>query len=74
MKNLIVGIILGIFVFIFAWQNFDITDIDFFYWTFTIPRALLVILVFAVGLLTGWIFTSYKHHKKLDKVQKEIRK
>ena len=71
MKNLILGIILGIFVFIFAWQNLENTNIDLFIWTFTAPRAMLVILVFAIGLLTGWILTSYKHHKKLDKVEKE---
>lgn len=74
MKNLIIGIVLGVIVFIFAWQNVANIDIDFLFWTFTAPRALLVILVFAIGLLTGWIFTSYKHHKKMDKVQKEIKK
>jgi uncharacterized integral membrane protein len=74
MKNLILGIILGILVFIFAWQNFEIINIDFLYWTFTIPSALLVILDFAIGLFLGWIFASFKYRKKIGKVEAEIKK
>ena len=74
MKNLILGIVLGVLVFIFAYQNFEIINIDFFYWRFTIPSALLVILVFAIGLFLGWIFANFKHHKKMGKLEAEIKK
>jgi uncharacterized integral membrane protein len=58
MIRLIIGIVLGIVVIVFAIQNTETVTYDFLAWSVTSPRALVVILVFIVGLLTGWLVTG----------------
>jgi len=72
MKNIIVGAILGIIVIIFAMQNTEFVTIKLFIWTFSTSRALMLIIVFLLGFLTGWIIRSIRAHKKLKKVESEI--
>jgi uncharacterized integral membrane protein len=58
MIRLIVGIILGAVVIIFAIQNTETVTYTFLAWSVTAPRALVVIIVFVFGLLTGWLVTG----------------
>jgi uncharacterized integral membrane protein len=58
MIRLIVGIILGAVVIIFAVQNTETVTYTFLAWSITAARALVVILVFVFGLLTGWLVTG----------------
>ena len=58
MIRLIVGIILGAVVIIFAVQNTETVTYNFLVWSASSPRALVVILVFVFGLLTGWLVTG----------------
>lgn len=58
MIRLIIGIIIGAVVIVFAVQNTDSVTYDFIAWSITAPRALVVIVVFVGGLLAGWLVTG----------------
>jgi len=49
--------ILGLVV-LFIVQNIVTTQVIFLFWTLELPRAILLFLVFALGVLVGWILTS----------------
>ncbi len=58
MIRLLIGIILGAVVIVFAVQNTETVTYDFLVWSVTAPRALLVVGVFVFGLVTGWLVTG----------------
>ena len=58
MIRLIIGIILGAAVIVFSVQNTETVTYNFLAWAVTAPRAIVVILVFLFGLLTGWLVTG----------------
>jgi uncharacterized integral membrane protein len=60
MIKFIVGIILGVIIFVFAIQNTGSVEYTFLGWTLEAPRALVVIGVFLLGLLTGWLVTGLR--------------
>jgi uncharacterized integral membrane protein len=64
MIRFIVGIILGIIIFVFAAQNTETVNYAFLGWTLTAPRVLVVIGVFILGLLTGWLVTGIRSLRK----------
>jgi uncharacterized integral membrane protein len=55
----IMTLLLVALVAVFAVQNSDDVDIQFLTWSFTTPRALLVVLFLAVGFVLGLIVTSF---------------
>lgn len=55
MIRLGVGVILGAIIVVFAVQNPEIVSFNFISWTVTVNKALLVIVVFIIGILFGWI-------------------
>jgi putative membrane protein len=73
MKNVIIGVILGMIVIIFAWQNAETVTVELFFWQLTTSRAVMLIIVFVIGFFTGWIIRSIRAHKKLKKVESEIK-
>jgi uncharacterized integral membrane protein len=58
MIRLIIGIVVGAAVIVFAVQNTESVTYTFLAWSVTASRALVVIAVFAFGLLTGWLVTG----------------
>jgi uncharacterized integral membrane protein len=56
MARFILGIIIGVLVIIFMFQNVQPVDVTFFAWTVTLSRAVVLLIVFAVGIIVGWIF------------------
>lgn len=60
--KLYTGLSLLILVVIFTIQNVEIVQINFLIWNFSISRALMIFLVFSIGILIGW-FTA-KHYSK----------
>lgn len=46
--------LLGLIV-LFTVQNVAIVELNFFFWSFRTPRAILVFLIFLAGVLAGWI-------------------
>jgi len=81
MKNpkLIGALVLAGLTLIFVYQNAATVELRFLFWEMTMSRSLLIFLVLAVGILTGWLLNSYiSHHsgtadressdKPLDKI------
>ncbi len=65
MTKLIIGVILGVLILIFIFQNTTVVDIQLLFWKISMSRALMVLIVFGVGIILGWIFCSVRHsHKK----------
>ena len=67
MAKFIVGIIIGVFVIIFMVQNVETVDIRFLTWTFQIQRAIMILIVFVVGIGIGWVVKSIGYRKKRKK-------
>jgi len=59
MKTKIVTIILlTVLLIIFVLQNTEMVIINLFLWDFSIPRALLIFVCFAMGLVIGLLIPS----------------
>lgn len=52
------GLGLLILVALFTLQNTETVPISFLFWEFRISRALMIFIVFAIGVLVG-IFSNY---------------
>lgn len=57
MKNtkLIIAIVLAILVVVFVLQNAEPVGVAFLAWTWTASRAIVLLVVFLVGALVGWL-------------------
>jgi uncharacterized integral membrane protein len=55
MKNfkIIVSVILLILVLIFSMQNLGLMTVNLFNWSVSLPKAIVVILVYILGMMTG---------------------
>jgi uncharacterized integral membrane protein len=50
--------VLGLVV-IFTIQNVTTVEVTFLFWSLTLPRAILLFLVFASGAVCGWLFSLW---------------
>jgi len=66
--KLIAGIALLLLLVIFTVQNASVVTINFFFWQYTISRALMIFFVLAVGIIIGLILGShlYPHRREND--------
>jgi len=71
MAKLIVGIIIGVLVIIFMVQNVETVDIQFLKWTAHLSRAIMILIVFVVGIGIGWVVKSIGYRKKKKKQEAE---
>ena len=73
MKNVkvIFSLILIGLVVIFSIQNADVVSVHFLTWNFTISLALLVFIVLAFGLLSGWLMQSLFLRKERKRATKK---
>lgn len=62
--KIIVIIILAILLIIFVLQNTQMIQIKFWFWELSIPRALLLFVCFAIGLVIGLIVPSSRSRKE----------
>ena len=58
--RLIIGVILGILVVVFALQNTETVTYNFIAWSLTAPRAVVVLLVLLAGIIIGWVTTGIR--------------
>ena len=61
--KLYAGLGLLILVVLFTLQNTETVPISFLFWEFHISRALMIFIVFVIGVLAG-IFTSSHYLKR----------
>ena len=71
MFKFIVGLIIGILVIIFMVQNVEVVDITLYAWTVSIPRAIMILIVFVIGIALGWVVRSIGYRKKKREMKKE---
>jgi uncharacterized integral membrane protein len=64
----IIVIILGVLFLIFVFQNIQTVTVSFLVFEMSMPRALLLIITFAVGLLIG-IFLPFEVIKGRNKTK-----
>ncbi|OKY76817.1 MAG: hypothetical protein BM485_01755 [Desulfobulbaceae bacterium DB1] len=66
--GLLMALLLG--VIIFTLQNTETMNIRFFFWQLSLSRALLLFLVFGIGILIGYLLATFQigrsTGKKLD--------
>lgn len=61
----VTGIIFGVLMVIFIFQNIDLVDINFLFWHITISRALMIFVVFLIGVILGILLKSLKRGKEI---------
>jgi putative membrane protein len=54
----IISLLLIIAVLIFSIQNIAAVEIQFLLWSFSIPRALLIVILLSIGFIIGMLFYS----------------
>ena len=69
MAKFIIGIIIGVLVIVFMVQNVETVDIQFLTWTAHLSRALMILIVFVVGIGIGWVIRSIGYRKKKKKAE-----
>ena len=62
--RLITGLLLGSLVALFIVQNAAVVEIRLLFWTFAMSRALMILLVFAIGMVLGWLTHGYLARRK----------
>ena len=60
MVRKIVIIILILLILIFVLQNTEIVRVSFLAWETSMPRALVILITFLIGLSAGWLFRKAK--------------
>ena len=55
MIRFIIGIIFGILVIIFMVQNPQPAEITFLFWTVSMSRAVMYVIICALGFGAGWL-------------------
>jgi len=55
----LVLLIIAVPVLLFIVQNFQVAEVRFLTWRIALPHALLLILIFASGILTGWLLRAF---------------
>ena len=56
----IAGIVFGVLMVIFIFQNIDVVEINFLFWSFSISRALMIFLIFLTGIILGALLGNIK--------------
>jgi len=64
MAGKIVIFIMVLLVLIFVFQNTDIVRVSFLAWEISMSRALMILLTFLIGLITGWLSGRTKRVKQ----------
>jgi len=51
---------------VFVLQNTTVVEIRFLFWTLSMSRALLIVLVLVIGMVLGWLARSLRvmRHKR----------
>ena len=65
--GVIIGLAIGVLVIVFILQNIETVQVTFLAWTISVNRALMVLAVFAVGIIFGWILGSLGRRRRAEK-------
>lgn len=62
--KLLTAIVLLVLVLIFIFQNVEMVQIQFLVWQVETARGLMALIIFLVGVVTGWLGRSQLAHRK----------
>ncbi len=62
--KIFVIVLLAVLLIIFVLQNTEMVIVNFFFWDISIPRALLIFVCFAMGLVFGVLIPSSGKNKQ----------
>jgi uncharacterized integral membrane protein len=62
--KLAIGLVLAGLAVIFVIQNVAVVEVRFLFWSFSMSLALFVFLLFAIGVIVGWLLHSYAKHRR----------
>ena len=48
------SILIGCFIVIFSFQNRQSVDVSFLLWSMSIPKVVLILGMYIMGMLSGW--------------------
>jgi lipopolysaccharide assembly protein A len=70
--KLIIGIILAGLAALFIIQNVTVVDMRFLFWTLSMSRALLMLLILAIGIVLGWLLHgSFSRRKRSAHIKRD---
>ena len=64
--KLIVGLVLAGLIVLFTLQNTETVEVSFLFWKWSTPRAVMIFCVLVVGMVIGWILSSWARHRTRD--------
>jgi len=62
--KLIIIITLASLALLFIFQNVAIVEIQLLFWSTSMPRSLLVVLLLTTGITIGWFLHSFVRYRK----------
>lgn len=65
----ILGIVLAGMAVVFIAQNVAVAELRFLFWTLSMSRALMMILILSIGVILGWLLHSYFNRIKTLKME-----
>lgn len=65
-SKIVIIILLAVLLIIFVLQNTEVVTIKFWFWDMSIPRALLLFVTFAIGLIIGLMVPSTRKSKEAE--------
>jgi uncharacterized integral membrane protein len=75
--TLVVALIIVVFVALFALQNSQVVQVGIFLWRFEGPMVIVLLVTFAVGILSGWLAaipSAWKKSRQVSELKRELRK
>lgn len=70
--KLVTVLILAGLVVLFIIQNVAVVEVRFLFWTMQISKALLIFLLFAVGVIMGWALNGYLIYRQRKAIKKPL--
>lgn len=56
-------VLLGVLT-LFLVQNMGLVTVSFLLWEFTLPRAIILVVTFSLGIIAGFGVFEIRHHQK----------
>jgi uncharacterized integral membrane protein len=57
-------LVLASFTVLFIVQNAAVVEVRFLFWGLSMSLSLFVFLLFAIGVVVGWLLHSYSRHRR----------
>lgn len=54
---------------LFIVQNVAVVEVRFLFWSLSMSLSLFVFLLFAIGVIAGWLLHSYSQHMGMEKAR-----